>query len=198
MASNYRCYPFLTKEEFTEACHYFDARYCRATLGPLRTQWQLRIRTALDISPYSDGGLVTYVQIITPLKTYQDNEVDNQLASCLSNFSLGESPVADDTLMSVEEADAEVVRYPSRLDSRKADGVVEYEIHLHPVYQVPCLWFSLHNMPFDESPLDIDSVFRHLVPKDFKHQIRSNPIGGISIDATSSHHGRADILRPPV
>lgn len=105
MTSHYRSYPFLTKDEFTEVCHYLEAKYCRATLGPLRSQWQLRLRTALDTSPTADGGLVVYIQITKPLRTHQDNEVDHQLASRFRNFTLDESLVPDDMLMSTEAAD---------------------------------------------------------------------------------------------
>ncbi|KAI0526111.1 hypothetical protein F5B22DRAFT_269062 [Xylaria bambusicola] len=190
MASSYRCYPFLTQEEFAEVCHYFDAKYCRTTLGPLRSQWQLRLRTALDTSPNSDTGVVTFIQITKPLESRRNNEVDNELASRLGNFALNEPPLLDtdqsmaDSMLMNEELDTEVVRYPSKLNPSRGNGIVEYEIHLHPTYQAPCLWFSLHNLPFDESPLDIDSVFRHLVPDEFIHRIGHNPIGGISID----HH----------
>jgi ubiquitin-like-conjugating enzyme ATG10 len=63
-------------------------------------------------------------------------------------------------------------------------GEVRYEIHLHPTYQVPCLWFSLHELPPGESPLHIDTVFRRLVPDQYKEGLRSSVggIGGISID----------------
>lgn len=61
---------------------------------------------------------------------------------------------------------------------------VRYEIHLHPTYQAPCLWFSLHDLPADESALDIDTVFRRLVPNQYKEGLRSSVggIGGISVD----------------
>lgn len=42
-------FPFLTAEEFEEACHYFDRRYRQAKLGMKRMQWKLRIRTALNV-----------------------------------------------------------------------------------------------------------------------------------------------------
>lgn len=62
-------------------------------------------------------------------------------------------------------------------------GHVVYEIHLHPTYQAPCLWFSLHNLPNDEQAFDIDTVFRRLVPDQYKNGLRSaGGIGGISAD----------------
>jgi ubiquitin-like-conjugating enzyme ATG10 len=66
-------------------------------------------------------------------------------------------------------------------------GHVRYEIHLHPTYQAPCLWFSLHDLPADEPPLNIDTVFRRLVPEQFKPGLRASlgSIGGISVDVRS-------------
>lgn len=63
-------------------------------------------------------------------------------------------------------------------------GHVRYEIHLHPTYQAPCLWFSLHGLPADEQALHIDTVFRRLVPAQYKEALRSSVgrIGGISVD----------------
>lgn len=62
-------------------------------------------------------------------------------------------------------------------------GHVTYEIHLHPTYQAPCLWFSLRDLPADEPAFSIDTVFRRLVPDQFKDGLRSaGPIGGISAD----------------
>ena len=63
------------------------------------------------------------------------------------------------------------------------NGHVTYEIHLHPTYQVPCLWFSLHGLPVDEQAFNIDTVFRRLVPDQYKDGLRgASAIGGISAD----------------
>ena len=62
-------------------------------------------------------------------------------------------------------------------------GRVIYEIHLHPTYQVPCLWFSLHDLPVDEPSLTLDTVFRRLVPDQYKDGLRNaGAVGGISAD----------------
>ncbi|TGJ82721.1 hypothetical protein E0Z10_g6046 [Xylaria hypoxylon] len=193
--STYQCYPFLTNEEFAEVCHYLDAKYCQAHLGPLRKQWRLNLHTALDTTATSHADLLTFLQITKPLEI---NEADDELASRLGNVALNESSVptrrstrqsmrqsaADSMMISMEEADQEVLRYRSRASFQSS--YVVYEIHLHPTYRAPCLWFSLHNLPIDESPLDIESVFRHLMPDHFKHGLREQQgaVGGISID----HH----------
>lgn len=58
---------------------------------------------------------------------------------------------------------------------------VKYEIHLHPTYNVPTLWFSLHDLPMGEPTFDLDSVYRYLVPDEFKSRLRAiGATGGIS------------------
>lgn len=112
----YQCYPFLTSEEFAEVCHYLDAKYCQATLGPLRRKWRLTLHIALDTSATSHAHPVTFLQITKPL---EHNETDDQLASRLSSVALDESPAitrrskrlamrqptADSEMMEAEEAD---------------------------------------------------------------------------------------------
>ena len=62
---------------------------------------------------------------------------------------------------------------------------MSYEVHLHPTYRAPCLWFTLHNLPPNEPALDIETVFRRLVPDQFKEALRSpSGIGGISADVS--------------
>jgi len=56
-----------------------------------------------------------------------------------------------------------------------------YEVHLHPTYRVPTLWFTLHDLPMGEATFNIESVYRYLVPDDLKDQMRAvGIIGGIS------------------
>lgn len=64
-------------------------------------------------------------------------------------------------------------------------GMVEYEIHLHPTYRVPCLWFTLCDLPANEPAFSIDTVFRRLVPDEYKAGLRSlGGVGGISADVS--------------
>lgn len=70
--------------------------------------------------------------------------------------------------------------------SRPDVGLVEYEIHLHPTYRVPCLWFTLRNLPPDEPAFNIDTVFRRLVPDEYKAGLRAlGAVGGISADVST-------------
>jgi hypothetical protein len=58
---------------------------------------------------------------------------------------------------------------------------VTYEIHLHPIYNMPTLWFTLHDLPMGESTFDLESVYRYLVPDEFKGRLRAMGVtGGIS------------------
>jgi ubiquitin-like-conjugating enzyme ATG10 len=56
-----------------------------------------------------------------------------------------------------------------------------YEIHLHPTYQVPALWFTLHDLPNGERGFDLEAVYRYLVPSEYKSRMREmGVVGGIS------------------
>ncbi|KAK2072868.1 hypothetical protein P8C59_007197 [Phyllachora maydis] len=137
-------YPFLTGDEFAEACHHLERRYCQATLGPVRKRWKLRSCRALNTTTLTLGT------------EYNTEMVD------------------------AEEADQSVV---SRTRTKPGFGYVAYEIHLHPTYQGPVVWFSLHNLPADEPAFNIDTVFRRLVPDQYKDGLRTaGGIGGISAD----------------
>ncbi|KAI4869307.1 hypothetical protein F4820DRAFT_28535 [Hypoxylon rubiginosum] len=183
--STYQCYPYLTKGEFTEVCHYLDRRYCQATLGPLRRQWRLHVHTALELSFDAGPGYTTFLQITRPLD--DGTATDHDIAEKMGGISLSEDQLqveGDHVMVEMEESDKEIL---SKRLSRASFGVshVKYEIHLHPTYRAPCLWFSLHNLLPGESALDIETVFRRLVPGHFADSLRHvGPVGGISID----HH----------
>ncbi|TDZ28154.1 Ubiquitin-like-conjugating enzyme ATG10 [Colletotrichum spinosum] len=176
-------FPFLTPEEFAEVCHYFDSQYRRATLGPLRQRWKMRVCTALDTSFATGVEYTTYLQIIRPLESTLDH---GELSSFLEKFSFGEStPEAEDVglndeaMIDAEESDEAALSKPRVPDV----GYVVYEVHLHPTYRMPCLWFTLHELPADEPAFNLDTVFRRLVPDDFKDALRkTSGIGGISGD----------------
>jgi ubiquitin-like-conjugating enzyme ATG10 len=58
---------------------------------------------------------------------------------------------------------------------------VTYEIHLHPTYRIPTLWFMLHDLPMGEPTFDVDAVYRYLVPPEYKSRLRAaGVIGGLS------------------
>src|SRR3569833_1250673 len=94
-------YPFLSAEEFSEVCHFFDWWYRQATLGPIRRQWRLNLRTALDTTSAFGAEYTTYIQITRPL----DGDIDD------GDFSLGTEAVTEDLtpqeaeMMEAEEAD---------------------------------------------------------------------------------------------
>ncbi|KAJ4421395.1 E2-like conjugating enzyme atg10 [Gnomoniopsis sp. IMI 355080] len=183
-SAEFKNYPFLEADEFAEACHQLDRRYTQATLGPIRRRWKLRVCRALDTSFSASADYATYIQIIRPL----DGELDDaDLSACLDNFSFGhDSGDAVDTedheMMEAENSDFAVV---SKVQKPPDFGLVTYEIHLHPTYQAPCLWFSLDRLPVDEPAFNIDTVFRRLVPDQYKDSLRRvGNIGGISAD----HH----------
>ncbi|KAL6886517.1 hypothetical protein HDV57DRAFT_391839 [Trichoderma longibrachiatum] len=177
-------FPFLSPEEFSEICHHFDSQYCRATLGPMRKKWKLRVCTSLDLTYSTSSGYTTYIQIIRPLEETVDPD---DISLDLGGFSISDNAdnrffQGDNDMVDAEEADAKLVQQKET----PGFGYVAYEVHLHPTYRVPCLWFSLHDLPSEEPAFNIDTVFRRLVPDSYKDGLRRGVggIGGISAD----HH----------
>ncbi|KAG5928938.1 hypothetical protein E4U42_007643 [Claviceps africana] len=180
-------YPFLRPDEFAEACHHLDSTYCRARLGPLRHHWKLRVRRALDVAFFMEGGCSTYVQIIRPLQRKDDLDLSLDLAGFSISGRQGDESVSleDGDMVDAEESDqAVILTHPSH-DTE----FVSYEIHLHPTYRVPCLWFSIHGLPQHEPAFHIDTVFRLLVPDEYKKGLRGmGGIGGISADVSHTSY----------
>ena len=107
--STYKCYPYLTKEEFAEVCHCLDRRYCQATLGPLRRQWRLHVHTALELSFDAGPDRTTFLQITRPLD--DSTLADDDLAAKLGDVTLGEDQepcmqtAADSVMIEMENSD---------------------------------------------------------------------------------------------
>lgn len=104
----FKHYPYLDKDEFSEACHFMDRHYRQATLGPLRRRWKLRVNTALAAA-FGDGDSSSYIQIIRPLEASLDHE---GLSSEIDKFSFGNSAVDEDLDM-LESEEADEVRGPA-------------------------------------------------------------------------------------
>lgn len=195
LGDEFRDYPFLSHDEFNEVCHEFDRIYRQATLGPLRRRWRVSVCTAFNTSFFSDSDSTTYLQVTRPLEN-SAAEHDDELADVMGQFSFGEAThdmnEVDEAMAMAEDADeAALAKAPSTLPNY---GYVTYEIHLHPTYRAPCLWFSLHGLPNGESPMDIDTVFRHLVPPQIQDRLRSmGSIGGISVDVSKCGPGDENI-----
>ena len=82
----YQQYPHLTQEEFAEACHLLDSRYCRATLGPTRKRWRLNVHSALNMSFAAGSDFITFLQITRPL--HDTTAVDDELAAQMDRICL--------------------------------------------------------------------------------------------------------------
>lgn len=102
-------FPFLSRGEFSEACHHLDRQYCRSALGPLRRRWRLRLCTVLNAAFFLDGSCTTYVQIKRPL----DPDLDPaDLSLDLGSFSISDharddsAVTADEAMVDHEESDA--------------------------------------------------------------------------------------------
>lgn len=70
---------------------------------------------------------------------------------------------------------------PPKYSLHSHQPYVIYQIHLHPTYNVPTLWFTMYDLPMGEPAFDLDSVYRYLVPDEFKGRLRAAGImGGLS------------------
>ncbi|KAL2888613.1 Autophagy-related protein atg10 [Ceratocystis lukuohia] len=204
---DFKAYPWLSADEFTECCHRLEARYCRATLGPLRRRWKLSAISSLDlcgasVGTGSSGGYVTYLQIVRPLEVALDSnglaaEIEKlgvgleswgQSSCSSSEIDAAGEGLLDSSMETDELQDEAVLRVSGTEGDGDGDvlrdvGRVIYEIHLHPTYRIPCLWFSLEGLPVDEPAFDIETVFRRLVPDQYKGGLRAlGHMGGISMD----------------
>lgn len=94
-------FPFLTAEEFEEACHYFDRRYRQAKLGMKRMQWKLRMRTALNVLFDYQETSRCLLEITQSLQnTAADVELD------MDGLDLGaQRDTGDEEMMEAEAAD---------------------------------------------------------------------------------------------
>ncbi|PHH65504.1 hypothetical protein CDD81_2284 [Ophiocordyceps australis] len=173
-------FPFLSTGEFSDACHKLEASYGIAELGSLRNSWKLRLRTALGTIFYVSGINPTYIQITCPLKPAIDSR--DSLSLDLANLQMSDPVEADDIMAETEQLDTAVL---NPLVPQQDPEIVVYEIHLHPTYRVPCLWFSLHNLASGEPAFNIDTIFRRLVPDEYKSGLRQ--VGGIG-SISADHH----------
>lgn len=71
---------------------------------------------------------------------------------------------------------------------QQTSSIVEYSIVLSPTYRVPVLHFTLRNLPSPLSPTSIDTVYRLLVPPDFRGSLESvGVMGSISMGVSGSY-----------
>jgi ubiquitin-like-conjugating enzyme ATG10 len=71
--------------------------------------------------------------------------------------------------------------FPPQYTRHSHQPYVVYEIHLHATYNMPTLWFTLHDLPMGDPVFDLNSVYRYLVPDEFKSRLRGAGItGGLS------------------
>jgi len=180
----YRQWPFLTQEEFELAGAFFDQKYVRARLGPSRQIFKLRSRRTL-----TTGN--SYIEILRLLQLPED---EDDLSAALGKLSGADQEVNQSMDLDAKEEDGDeealrrnMVDVVSGEDYLPQYGLyahqpyVTYEIHLHPTYQMPTLWFTLHDLPMGEPTFDLDAVYRYLVPPECKNILRGvGATGGIS------------------
>ncbi|TVY42287.1 hypothetical protein LSUB1_G001045 [Lachnellula subtilissima] len=184
---DYRQWPFLTTEEFELVCAFFDQKYVKAELGPTRKIFKIRLRRTLTTGS-------SYIEILRLLHLPEEND-DLSLAFEKLNSGLDGPGVDVDMLTAAEDADQEALRpqlqnqHGGAMDSgalpryslHSDQPYVTYEVHLHPTYNMPTLWFTLHDLPMGEPTFNLESVYRYLVPPEYKSRLRATGFtGGIS------------------
>lgn len=75
--------------------------------------------------------------------------------------------------------------HPPRYSLHSHQPYVTYEIHLHPTYTMPTLWFTLHDLPNSENGFDLDAVYRYLIPDEYKSRLREYGVTGAISAAVS-------------
>ncbi|RDW63948.1 hypothetical protein BP5796_10450 [Coleophoma crateriformis] len=175
----YSQWPFLTEEEFELACAFLDSRYTKAKLGPVRKGFKLRSRRTATTG-------ATSIEILRLLNVSSDDGDLSELLDQLWDRRADGASASDmEVDMPNEDQDNEVLLSntdtPPQYSMYAHQPYVVYEIHLHPTYRVPTLWFTLHDLPMAEPTFDLNSVFRYLVPDEHKAQLRAAGVtGGIS------------------
>ncbi|PMD24800.1 autophagy-related protein-like protein Atg10 [Hyaloscypha hepaticicola] len=156
----YQQWPFLSQEEFELACAFFDQRYVRASLGPTRQIFKIRSRRTLTAG-------TSYIEVLRILQLPEDGD-ELSLALAGLGKSGGDIDLVNSTDVDMTEEDGD-------------EPYVTYEIHLHPTYRMPTLWFMLHDLPMGENSFNVDAVYRYLVPPEYKSRLRAAGVtGGIS------------------
>ncbi len=98
---DYRQWPFLTQEEFELACAFFDQKYVRASLGPIRQIFKIRSRRTATTGS-------SYIEIIRLIQLPQD---EDDLSSALAKLGKdrGDFISGNDVEMDTTEEDADEV-----------------------------------------------------------------------------------------
>ncbi|PBP28217.1 hypothetical protein BUE80_DR000733 [Diplocarpon rosae] len=200
----YRHWPFLNQEEFELAGAFFDQKYIRAKLGPTRKSFKVRSQRVATTGDF-------YIEILRLLQPLDNaDELSLALERLGGRGGLGdEEDTKDNADMGMdtaeEDADQEALSTAHMYDADALpnyshyahQSYVIYEIHLHPTYSMPTLWFTLHDLPIGEQVFDLDSVYRYLVPSTYKRKLRAAGItGGISAAPHPITHVPAFFIHP--
>ncbi|OCK95381.1 uncharacterized protein K441DRAFT_557173 [Cenococcum geophilum 1.58] len=149
-------FPLISALEFESACRKISERYQAG--GHLQSDWE-HVRLA---------------------QGYEESTVYLSITRTIQGAGgKPESPVKDNgELEAFEEIDEEALqlRVPANHGL-----MVEYDIVLSPTYQVPVLYFRIRDAGCALPP-SIDTLYRYVIPKQFKSQVESfGIIGGITM-----------------
>lgn len=163
-------FPLISVLEFESACRKISERYQAG--GHLQSDWE-HVRLA---------------------QGYEESTVYLSITRTIQGAGGKlESPVEDDgELEAFKEIDEEALqlRVPANHGL-----MVEYDIVLSPTYQVPVLYFRIRDAGCALPP-SIDTLYRYVIPEQFKSQVESfGIIGGITMTVCyfDLRPGEADI-----
>ncbi|RKF62793.1 hypothetical protein OnM2_030014 [Erysiphe neolycopersici] len=171
---NYIHWPFVSQEEFNSACAHFNRRYTQAKKKTNRISFKISCR-------FIASTRSSYIQVIHLLQPPEDVA---DLSKALEKLGIDEYQTCEcehkiDYIN--EENDKEALRLldsPPKYSPLPCQPYVIYEIHLHPTYRIPTLWFTLHDLHPEDNAQDIETVYRYLVPNEYHSKLRSSGITG--------------------
>ncbi|KAK2750260.1 hypothetical protein FQN55_002405 [Onygenales sp. PD_40] len=183
MTSSIPAFPFLTPDEFASACQSLLAksdafRGDLTSLGwtSVRLEKKLTKRIFWALSSQHDE-LVLIINRNLEDKTTISPQVHEHVASDTLSSKEGEDDDMAEIGLDDDDDPEELVRQPCHNPMHQ----VEYNILLSPTYQVPILYFFLHNLSA-KGREGLDVVYNRLVPAQYRSELKDvGVMGGLSI-----------------
>jgi len=184
-------FPLISSLEFESACRKISERYQAG--GHLQSDWE-HVRLAQG---YKES--TAYLSITRTIqgargKPESPVEDDGELEAFEEIDEVQHEAIAEQLrigrLISFALQEALQLRVPANRGL-----MVEYDIVLSPTYQVPVLYFRIRDAGC-ALPLSIDTLYRYVIPEQFKSQVESlGIIGGITMTVCyfGLRPGEADI-----
>lgn len=167
-------FPYLTTEEFAQACSELRQRYHER--GSTQGDWQ-----SVEIIP---SAHTPYLRIAKELREDAEHDAGRHV-------EMKEVMDADIEQGEVEEDDNEALATP-----RKSPVLIHYDILLSPVYQVPALYFSISDLQHRYPPT-MATLYEHLIPSQFKARAeKAGVMGGVTVNDHPANNRPVFFIHP--